>query len=155
MGYLMPQVHNPPQEWMWLVDQGRDQVPDGVWFCATLCNGDLPTISPYGDMRVRIPIDNVIEQLGGIQNVSLYLGETKSISSLNGTNTYVRLMLVKQGDNSKILKFMQKVNIADNPWLILDTSMTNGLYKVARRPIWVEIYIPYCINVSDCHWDQL
>lgn len=142
---LTPQVHNPPQGWMLLVDRSiKHLVPDGVFFCATLYNGDLPTISPYGSERVRVPISEVIRQLGG--QVELYQGKGMD----NRENRYVRLMMVRQGYTNPILQHMSKLDLADNEWL---RSTPNG-FLVARRPTWVVIYIPESINVTECLWDN-
>ncbi|XP_060075878.1 uncharacterized protein LOC132555545 isoform X1 [Ylistrum balloti] len=140
---LEPQVYNPPQNWMRLVSHPV-HVPDGVFFCATLYFGDLPTISPYGERRVRIPIDDVLRQLGG--NVKLYSGEPTQA----GNNTYVRMMLVKEDDDFDVLQHMKQENIASNQWLRLA-----GGYQVACRPTWVYIYVPYPISVKGCSWDTV
>ncbi|XP_021351788.1 uncharacterized protein LOC110449331 [Mizuhopecten yessoensis] len=130
---------------MRLVPNFPDLVPAGVWFCATLYNGGLPQFSPYGDRRVKIPFAGVIQQLGG--NVKLF---KDVIDRHSNGNTYVKLMLVKGNDNIELFKHMTELDTANNPWLKLYGG--NG---VAKTPIWVEIYVPYPIDVSNCIWEEV
>ncbi|XP_069133288.1 uncharacterized protein, partial [Argopecten irradians] len=144
---LVPQVHNPSEEWMWLLDSKyKETIPKGVWFCSTLFNGGLPTISPYGKQRVALPIGSVLDQLGG--RVSLYRGKDSVVRS----NRYVRLMLVKEEDRFECLEFMEKLNPLDNAWL---KFISGSECLAAQRPNWVEIYCPYEIDIKDGEWDEV
>ncbi|XP_021338937.1 uncharacterized protein LOC110440290 [Mizuhopecten yessoensis] len=144
---LVPQIHSPRSEWMWLLDSKyKNKIPKGVWFCSTLYNGGLPTISPYGTERVRMPIEKVLGQLGG--GFSLYHARDAQVQA----NTYVRLMVVKDGDDFDCLEYMEKINPRKNDWLQL---VSNSEFKVAKRPKWVEIYYPYEVDITDGEWDSL
>ncbi|OWF37317.1 uncharacterized protein LOC110440301 [Mizuhopecten yessoensis] len=144
---LIPQVHSPSHEWMWLLDsQYKEKIPTGLWFCSTLFNGILPNQSPYGEERVKIPIENVFSQLGG--KVNIYQGKNAFVSG----NTYVRLMLVKEGDNFACLEHMEKLNLKDNVFL---KCISESQFQVPKRPIWVETFVPYEIDISEGEWDKV
>ncbi|XP_021338908.1 uncharacterized protein LOC110440262 [Mizuhopecten yessoensis] len=144
---LIPQIHNPSQEWMWLLDSKyKNKIPKLVWFCATLYNGDLPNISPYGKERVRLPIDKLLRQLGG--KVNVYRGKDAQVN----TNKYIRLMLVKEGDYFDCLEHMEKLNFEDNDLL---KFISDSEFEVAKRPNWVEIACPYEVDVTEGEWDTL
>ncbi|XP_069131794.1 uncharacterized protein [Argopecten irradians] len=144
---LVPQIHNPKEEWMWLLDSKfKETIPKGVWLCSTLYNGGLPTISPYGKQRVALPIRSVLHQLGG--KVNLYRGKDSIVKS----NRYVRLMLVREGDDFECLEHMEKLNPLDNAWL---KFISDSECLAAQRPYWVEIYCPYEIDIKEGEWDEV
>ncbi|XP_069133289.1 uncharacterized protein [Argopecten irradians] len=147
-GALVPQNHNPKEDWMWLLPpMYQATIPKGIWFCCTLFNGGLPTISPYGKHRVSLPIENVLQQLGG--SIKLYHGKDSIVQQ----NKYVRLMLVKEGDNFECLKHMDQVNPFDNEWLQFNPNGQECL--AAKRPMWVEIFCPYAISTKFGKWDEV
>ncbi|XP_060080857.1 phytanoyl-CoA hydroxylase-interacting protein-like [Ylistrum balloti] len=144
---IIPQPQNQSADWMRLLNpMYKDKIPDGVWFCSTLFNGNLPNKSPYGTQRVKIPIEKVFSQLGS--SVNLYLGQKAEVSG----NKYIRLMAVKEGDTFECLEHMQKIDPVDNEWMKF-TSDTE--FAVAKRPVWVEVFFPYKIQVENEEWDTV
>ena len=112
----------------------------GVWFCSTLYNGNLPDISPYGTHMVTVPIEEFLHQF---KTPDFYV---EHIHHYGGENKYIRLILVDSTveANLSVLEQCKKIDIKNNPFLILDKD--NKTYKVAKRPVWVEVFVPRSIN---------
>lgn len=92
----------------------------GVWFLASLYQGELPTRSPYGTERINIPISTLMTAKTK-KNWKLFF--ESSYCYYKDSVHYVRLILGNKDDcsTSKSMKWCQKklheIDLADNQFL--------------------------------------
>ncbi len=96
-----------------------DETIKGVFFGVNLYRGDLPTISPHGSERVRLPIARVVNQM---EDPVLFYASNHSLKN----NRYIILVLADRGSVEYYeLKERQLPELKgdDNPFLKLNGVM--------------------------------
>ena len=115
----------------------------GTFFCATLWNGDLPTISHRGPKRFVIHITALMELF---TNPHLYYCETSPDAR---GNQYHALIL---SDGPINVHGTTLLDLQDNKYLIVDVQ--SSTYKVKRNEgeHWVNILVSKNINPDLGEW---
>ncbi len=136
----------------------------GVWFCATLFtypdqSVTLPTISPYGEERISIPVAKIITEKHQMFFERAHYWDQKNI--------YIRFILVTD-EQVEELKWCKKnlhlVDIRNNP--IFSFSMDEGakcvknrfpkpLVSVENPHFWVEIMVVGDVPILSSSWDNV
>ncbi|KAL4224402.1 hypothetical protein ACF0H5_017854 [Mactra antiquata] len=119
--------------------------PEGVWFCASLYDSELPVHSTYGESRLKIPCQHVISNM---LKPRLYLESFYYFES-NPRNQVVRLVLVDADKQRKENEWCEKnclrrLNMKDNKVLVFNEDKND--YKTlannsALPNYWVEILV--------------
>ena len=91
----------------------------GVFFCCTLFNGQLPTQSPYGTERIRIPVEHFLSG-----NPHLFYNSYHVTGGNPVPVHYVILVLVKESDPdfSFCRENLVELPMDNNSFLIIDRS---------------------------------
>ena len=121
----------------------------GVWFCATLFREALPTQSPYGDSRIKVPCEMILKS---IKEPRLFLEAIYYFRGGASKNQYVRLVLLDVTKHQEALQFCRQhcipLDVADNPFLQLDLvqnvyhCIKNTAGSGANLPdVWLEILV--------------
>ncbi len=123
----------------------------GVWFCATLYREELPTISPYGDRRIRIPVDRIVtaDHQMFFESTHYYRTDTQ----------YIRFVLVKK-DQKRAIEWctinLVEVDLTDNQ--IFTFNETTGYAECLENKhhttvnIWVEILVVGDVSTIGMPW---
>ena len=132
----------------------------GVWFSPTLFQGKLPTLSPYGTERIKIPIAELCEHLENwlLFYECAYGYEGRSIQ-------YIRLVLADESKdtNKGSIQWcrdnLKKLNITDNPFFKINTfENETTACCLANKPApntFIEVLIVGDIEVLDSYtWDD-
>lgn len=142
-GFIIPRKTESPY---WTKLARDENAPIGVWFSASLYHGEHPTASPYGENRIKIPCNFVVQNMFMPR---LYL-ETFYYYESSPKNQIARLILVDAEKNRKESDWcerncLQKLNAADNKILVLDHRAKT--YKSIKNDgvlfpyIWVEVLV--------------
>ncbi|XP_071092578.1 phytanoyl-CoA hydroxylase-interacting protein-like [Haliotis cracherodii] len=106
---------------------------EGVFFWVTRSRGDLPTISPFGDIRVVVPLERVFDESARLYFLDFYCMSGQS------RNHYVTLVLTER--KSKANRFCRKhlVRLEEDENVFL--MKEGGTYKTLRQDkVWVEVF---------------
>ncbi len=130
-----------PQDW----NAGKDL--KGVYFICNLSKWGLPTQSPHGDRRVRVPIQDIVTD-----NMHLFFAGFH----VSGRNHHVQLILVKESQSAEYAvcgKSFVELDRASNSFLLLPKlSVSNpagkspdyhyyDYYILRSFSCWVNIFV--------------
>ena len=106
--------------------------PIGVWFCASLYHSELPVVSQYGENRLKIPCQFIVQNMVWPR---LFLESFYWFSSSPKTQI-VRLILVDAYKYEKETEWcdarcLRRLNMADNEILVLDREKRR--YKTIKN----------------------
>ncbi|XP_067675493.1 phytanoyl-CoA hydroxylase-interacting protein-like [Haliotis asinina] len=119
----------------------------GVFFGVTLWNGDLPTISPYGDTRVVVPLERLFDD-----SARLYFADFYCMRGQRD-NHYVTLVLTKKG--TKADRFCRQNLIPLKKRRNMFLRMKERTYKTLRKNnVWVEVFYTDKVDISGLELDQ-
>ena len=129
----------------------------GVWFSPTLFQGRLPTMSPYGTERIKIPIADLCEHLEDwlLFYECAYRYEGRCIQ-------YIRLVLAdrskdtNEGSIQWCRDNLAQLNIANNPLFFFENDMTARCLANKPEPYtFIEVLIVGDIEVLVSYtWDD-
>ena len=112
----------------------QSDAPAGVWFGASLYKGQLPTISPYGNCRVLMPLGCIVDQLGPI--IFLFKEGEYTVNFGFGQVRYIRLILCSQTQSSwMVLKRLEQLDISNNIYLTLQFPTVSIVPTTLTGPI--------------------
>lgn len=157
--------------------------PAGVWFGASLYEGRLPDRSPYGNCRVKVPLDEIMNQLDAQpdQNPPLLFKEGEfywkdvryirliMCSSRHWWMNHVDLQQLDR-DNNEYLTYAIRPEIdSASTWNMTSTLRSSVKQRETRVYNWnnnwgvcqrthsnktyVDVFVPTNINVTGCEWD--
>ncbi|XP_071119672.1 phytanoyl-CoA hydroxylase-interacting protein-like [Haliotis cracherodii] len=107
----------------------------GVFFGVTRSNSDLPTRSPYGDTRVKVPLEQVFDE-----SVRLYFADFYCMSGQTD-NHYVTLVLTKAYSPADEFCHRHLIHLADNIFLMKEEPMFNHQVSTLRLAnVYVEVF---------------
>lgn len=142
-GVMIPRKTESPY-WTKLA---RDQnSPIGVWFSASLYQSEHPVTSSYGENRIKIPCQFIVQNMF---KPRLFLESFYYFES-TPKNQIVRFVLVDAEVNRKDHDWcdkncLQRINMVDNKLLILDRE--SKTYKSVKNDgimfpyIWMEVLV--------------
>lgn len=142
-GAMMPRKTDKP---FWTRLARDKNSPMGVWFSASLYHSELPSVSQYGENRLKIPCQFIVQNMVCPR---LYL-ETFYWYSTLPKNQVVRLILVDAYEYEKENEWcktrcLRRLNMADNKVLALDRD--NRKYMSLKNDgitypyMWVELLV--------------
>ena len=120
--------------------------PMGVWFSASLYHSELPVVSQYGENRLKIPCQFIVQNMVCPR---LFL-ETFYWYSSSPKNQLVRLILVDANKYEKETEWcnarcLRRLNMADNDILVLDREKRRYMSikndGVTYPYVWVEVLV--------------
>ncbi|XP_046574931.1 phytanoyl-CoA hydroxylase-interacting protein-like isoform X2 [Haliotis rubra] len=114
---------------------------EGVFFGVTLYKGDLPTISPYGDTRVVVPLERLFDDSARLYFADFYCMKDQR------KNHYVILVLTKKDTKADLFcqKHLIRLDERTNVFLRKEEST----YKTLRQGnVWVEVFYPHEVDIS-------
>lgn len=134
---------------------------DGVFFCCTLFDEDLPTRSPYGSRRIRIPVEHFLRG-----NPCLYFNSYHVTDGRNGPVHYVTLVLVDRNDPdfSFCNKNLVRLNQRQNPFLRLRKERSGyTLFRCfsnqecrRRFKLYVDVFVVGNVELPESAiWDRV
>ena len=114
----------------------------GLFFCATLWNGDLPTTSPYGPVRLKIPSSTMLN------NKRIYFADFYCTAGGHNGNHYLILVITTPESQNDVFcqsKLLQ-LDLYNNPFLYY----SNGQLYVNQTPkVCIEICYAEHIKVYE------
>lgn len=129
----------------------------GVWFSSTLFRGGLPTTSPYGTERIKIPIAELCKHLENwlLFYECAYRYEGRTIQ-------YIRLVLADQSKdtNEDSIQWcrdnLEQLEIENNPFFFFENRRTARCLANKPAPYtFIEVLIVGDIEVLDSYtWDD-
>ena len=133
--------------------------PNGVWFSATLYEGNIPTQTPYptgeeeGKKYWRVSIKAKSFDLLKAE-VNLYLAAS-TMAGLNSTQNslvFTKVEMPVIGDNCMLL------NKRDNPYFWFDEAAE--CWMCPKRPIWTKLCLTWDIDLTNdiypnMFWDRV
>ncbi|XP_046574924.1 phytanoyl-CoA hydroxylase-interacting protein-like isoform X1 [Haliotis rubra] len=112
---------------------------EGVFFGVTLYKGDLPTISPYGDTRVVVPLERLFDDSARLYFADFYRWKSG--------NHYVILVLTRPDTEADLFcqEHLIKLNERTNVFLKKEGST----YKTLRQDkVWVYVFYTDEVDIS-------
>ena len=142
--------------------------PTGVWFAASLFQGDLPTKSPFGTERLKVPIEDIcIDKDGEYRHLFLegkfsIPFEKRNRDGVKYTETvnYVRLAMCSETNEniSRCRQTMEQLDISNNRYLKLDRE--NGYHAVMPTSVGDRTYVHVFVLsdrliLGNWEWDKV
>lgn len=134
---------------------------NGVWFSGMLFQGKLPTISPFGTERIKIPITALIET----EKVDKWQLFFESTYYYKDDVQYVRLVLGNKDDSStsESLQWCEKnlheISLTDNPLLCWDDGYMEVItYEPDHVSVYVEVLVLGDLDLDkldEIKWDRV
>ncbi|KAH3883305.1 uncharacterized protein LOC127834402 [Dreissena polymorpha] len=142
-GTMFPRNTETPH---WSVLSRDKDAPMGVWFSASLYHGELPETSAFGDNRIKIPCQFIVQNMF---QPRLFL-EAFYYYESNPKNQIVRLILVDAEVHRREAEWCEKkclrrLNMVDNKILVLNRN--KKVYQCVKNDgelfpyIWVEVLV--------------
>ncbi|XP_071115093.1 phytanoyl-CoA hydroxylase-interacting protein-like [Haliotis cracherodii] len=114
---------------------------EGVFFGVTLWNRRLPTKSPYGDTRVKVPLERVFDR-----SARLYFADFYCMSG-QSDNHYVTLVLTER--DSEADRFCREHLVRLDKKQNVFLRKEGGTYKTLRQDkVWVEVFYTNEVNIK-------
>ena len=142
-GVMTPRETDTP---FWTRLARDNNSPIGVWFSASLYHSELPAVSQYGENRLKIPCQFIVQTMVCPR---LFL-ESFYWHSSSPKNQIVRLILVDASKYEKETEWcnarcLRRLNMVDNEILILDRDRRKYMSVkndgVTYPYIWVELLV--------------
>ncbi|XP_046365467.2 phytanoyl-CoA hydroxylase-interacting protein-like [Haliotis rufescens] len=113
---------------------------EGVFFGVTLWGGYLPTIFPFGDTRVKVPLERVFDE-----SARLYFADF--FQPPQSINHFVTLVLTEC--DSEADRFCRKHLVRLDEEQNVFLRKERGKYKTLKQDkVWVEVFYTHEVDIS-------